>query len=246
MKKLLGITTVIAFLPVMLFADLVNITVHDGKYSGTGWWGYHEDNEVEPNCVPDQNWDLEGFFLDDNSNELTMVGGYDFEKGYGGFSPGDIFIDADPDQNNGYDFVVQLDFGSDSENPSYTVYALDENSDLEDVYYGQNAGSNPWKCNVTDEDVVAEGNFSFTTVSGDNIYNVKGDADDDGHYVVGGIDLSFLGTAEFEVHYTMECGNDNLMGSGAISVPEPGTFSLLAMGSLCLFGFWALRRKKEE
>ncbi len=61
----------------------VNITINDdvngngGWYQGTGQG--QEDQEVEPNCVGGQEWDLEGFFL--NEKTLTMVGGFDFANG---------------------------------------------------------------------------------------------------------------------------------------------------------------------
>ncbi len=251
MKKLVGLTIIVAFLPAILFADLINITIPDinDEYGSTYSWykdvknGYvTDDNEVEYNCVPDQNWDLEGFFLDNSNNELSMVGGYNFEIGYGGFDPGDIFIDVD---GGSYDYALVLDFGT----STYDVYSIDGTASLEKVYFGQNNASNPWKYTSGGEAVTEDIAFSyddFETASGENIYDVKGDSNDDGHYVVSGIDLSFLGTTDFMVHYTMECGNDNLMGRGSISVPEPGTLSLLTMGSLCLIGFWALRRKKED
>ena len=66
-----------------------NITIWDGVSSSSDWHGIQEDQEVEPGCIPGQLWDLEGFFLD--GTMLTMVGGFDFENGYGGYQSGDIF-----------------------------------------------------------------------------------------------------------------------------------------------------------
>ena len=40
-----------------------NITIYDGMGIGTGWYGAQEDQEVEPNNLQNQSWDLEGFFL---------------------------------------------------------------------------------------------------------------------------------------------------------------------------------------
>ena len=57
-----------------------NITIWDKEGSGSGWYGTQEDQEVTPNCVTGQVWDLEGFFLKDH--KLTVVGGFDFKNGY--------------------------------------------------------------------------------------------------------------------------------------------------------------------
>lgn len=258
MKKLYGLAFILAVFPIAVFADLTPITIDDdvqedvswGSYKQKAWWNTtNEDNEVEPKCVADQNWDLEGFYQD--GNELTMIGGYNFENGYQSEMPGDIFIDVD---GGDYDYVVKMDFGDPNidGDETYMIYALDENSQLNDVHYSQNNNSYPWTCNINGEKEVDGGEFDFDLLSGAELdaelgIKLNGDAGDDGHYVVEGIDLSFLNGAEFTVHYTMQCGNDNLMGFGkTVSLPEPGTFSLLSMGTLCMIGFWGLRRKKEE
>ena len=56
----------------------VDITIFDQMSSGTGWWGQQENNEVEPGCVGGQQWDLEGFYLDQDTAMLYMIGGYNF------------------------------------------------------------------------------------------------------------------------------------------------------------------------
>jgi len=54
-----------------------------------------EDQEVEPYAAPSQSFDLEGMYLT-NAGILSLVGGYDFANGAGGYLSGDIFIDIDP------------------------------------------------------------------------------------------------------------------------------------------------------
>ncbi|MCC6694571.1 MAG: PEP-CTERM sorting domain-containing protein [Candidatus Hydrogenedentes bacterium] len=54
-----------------------------------------EDQEVEPSAAPGQSFDLEGVYLTD-AGILSLVGGYDFANGVGGYLSGDIFIDIDP------------------------------------------------------------------------------------------------------------------------------------------------------
>jgi hypothetical protein len=54
----------------------------------------------------------------------------------------------------------------------------------------------------------------------------------DKHYVVSGFDLGFIGPGhetDFVAHFTMECGNDLLVGQAA-TVPEPATLLGLGIG----------------
>jgi len=62
------------------YAD--NITIYDGSgYTGVGTGG--EDRETEPGMVNSQVWDLEAFYQ--QSNSLTMVGGFNFRNGVIGY-----------------------------------------------------------------------------------------------------------------------------------------------------------------
>jgi hypothetical protein len=233
-----------------------NITISDKNYntSGNAWYTNHEDNEVEPGMASSQGWDLEGFFL--KGTTLSMVGGYDFVNGKQNLFSGDIFLDVDGNavygdiHNNrtkgnkvvndtfGYDYVLDLDFT----NFSYTVYELDSDSTTITSYEKDNQGSNPWRYNGGGEQIGETRSFGYAT----NLSNAAVGFAGGSHNVVTGLDLSFLGSdANFTAHFTMECGNDNLMGTGAtppVATPEPGTLALLGVGVLGLVG---LSRRKR-
>lgn len=240
-----------------------NITIRDNNStssssSNTWYSNLNEDQEVEPNCSTGQYWDLEGFFL--NGTQLSMVGGYDFKKGYDGTTGGDIFIGprnlttygidnySTPDINGnneqsnifGYTYAIRLDFVT----MSYTVYSLNANSKLSTGFYRQNDEANPWQTRDYSNPLpYASGEFSYDTNQSDAQigYGITGDS----HNVISGLDLSFLGSGqEFTAHYTMSCGNDNLMGQGK-TVPEPASLFLLGTGLFGLAAGTRMRRVKK-
>jgi len=225
-----------------------------------------EDQEVEPNSAIGQMWDLEGFFL--KGNLLSIVGGFDFVNGYGGFKSGDVFLDvSDPkdarfgaikegvnkkynsvDNKYGYDYVVDLDF----EYYKYDVYAIDKNSEVVTPFFASNQGSGPWQYNKLKEDgtnnngaLIVSGSFSIKKDLSDSDTGFLGDKNNIySHNSLEGIDLGFLGAdKDFIAHFTMGCGNDNLMGAWKTEpapVPEPATMTLLGLG---LLGFVRARKK---
>ena len=242
-----------------------NITIYDGTEDSThtGTNIGREDGETEPGMVNSQAWDLEGFFQ--KGNELSMVGGYNFVTGEGLFESGDIFLSIDDtfgsgaapsgfvasngnweeESNFGYEYVIDLNF-SDLNNLTYEVLKLDPTDTTLTAWYPANEndtpGSNPWRY-VSGGEQVENGTGTFEFFSG--LTNADTGFLGGSHYALTGFDLSFLGIeAEFYSHFTMGCGNDNLLGQGTTApVPEPATMLLFGTGLVGLAG--AYRRKKK-
>lgn len=204
--------------------------------------------------VNSQAWDLEGFYLD--GTKLTVVGGFDFIKGVDGYdgdgndpdyTSGDLFFDTTGDVTygvdgnnivNGYDIVLDLDFSS----STFNAYNLTTGSgSLIDVASFNSLGSSPWKYEPgTNEETLLTGDFEYFDFNNLD-YSPLG--------LLGGSHNAFtidigslsLGT-KFTSHFTMGCGNDNLMGQSA-PVPEPATMLLFGTGLVGLAG--AYRKKKK-
>jgi len=252
-KRILAVG--LAMVLVMGSAYAANITIPDESSSGTGWYGPQEDQEVEVGNLTGQCWDLEAFYL--TGTTMTMVGGYNFVEGAQGClgsRPGDIFIDINgnaqygagahapqnyyPNQTVndtfGYDFVVDMDFI----NMTYQVYDIRNAGSslaiLQTVSGSSNDESNPWRYVSGGTQVGNAGQIGYSgglsnSAAQQQGYNVTG-----GTHYAASIDLGwlipFLTNGSFTSHYTMECGNDNLMGHGQMPVAEPSTLILGCMG----------------
>lgn len=219
-----------------------DITIWDGVGAGGG--PAYESREVEPGCIDAPQWYLESFDL--TGTTLTLTGGWNFLGGYDRNASGDIFIDVDgavsygedlfsgsgngnlPDSNvYGYDYVIHfVNRGDQSIGAEYEVYQLGANATLLTPYYRQNDASGPWVYNSGGEPINVEGFvYAPDRLNGDP-YSIS-------------VDVGFLGAdvsgALFK--FTMECGNDNMIGQNRTTVPDGGvTAMLLGTGLIGLAG----------
>lgn len=241
-------------------ASALDITLqNDGQVSGTGWYGAHENNETEPGTQTGQRWDLENLFL--NGNQLTLRGGFDYLNGVNvgtrTIRQGDFLIDINGDAvtpwtsasgpNNlnstfHYDYAIHFDLTGNT--LQYRILDLNSGSTF-DVVTDIHA-SNPWR--VSD-------NSSIDGSSSTGIATVTGFSDAEGaHYdltvdlALGGYDdlIDALATSGGLVHYSIECGNDVILGkinpsNTGIGVADGGM--TLALLGVTLSGLAFYRRK---
>ncbi len=238
-------------------AFATDITIFDkvagNNFGSDSRAGIQEDNETEPGTISNQSWDLEAIYL--NGKSLSIIGGFNFQAGNSGQNSGDIFIDVNGNATWGtdvysgssdglftvsnstykYDYVIHFTgrtfngAGTDANqglaNLNYKVYSLTESTTQLTAYYRINDEANPftWASGGTE---VASGTATQTDLGTANYNGLTGGQ----RYALGGLDLSFLSDAELSgalFKFTMECGNDNIVGR----VPDGGaTVCLMGLG----------------
>lgn len=154
LKKQYGWSFLVAFVATTAVVSARDITIFDRQTGAPGWYSgdsdlelhpvppsypspalqsVREDDETEPGTIATQAWDFEA--IDLRGTTLTIVGGYQWNKGTAGLSsttslmndpgyyyPGDIFIDVDgfPNPaspggpfaavaNPGFDYAITFD-----------------------------------------------------------------------------------------------------------------------------------------
>ncbi|MGI6459965.1 MAG: PEP-CTERM sorting domain-containing protein [Candidatus Hydrogenedentales bacterium] len=153
----------------------------------------------------------------------------------------------------GYDYVLAFDGALDGDgNPMYTAYKLDAEDATLLVYYNANDHANPWRYDSGGEEVHSGSFQYFTNLPDTDFPTFTDDTFQTLSHLQGGwhnavqVDLTWLwdevrqydpewgGTVI--THFTMECGNDNLMGQGilpydpGVVIPEPASITLMGLG----------------
>lgn len=217
-----------------------------------------EDGEVSPG-IGGQNYDIEAMYavVDGDTLFFALVTGFD-QGGEAGdilaphYDGGDIFFNFGGAA--GYNYAVRItEADSVSSTGIGNVYSGDfspsGNSYLntDDVMTPQHQVANPWRV-----DDAAVGGLGVTLVGTTTIaYNNDASAADHNVYEFA-LDLTALGltgadvgSQGFNVHWTMECGNDYMDWAAPgqlIVIPEPATMTLLGLG---LVGI-AMRAKRRS
>lgn len=174
---------------------------------------------------------------------------------------GSTALTTSPVNNSfGYDYVVHFNYNlTDPLSTTYSVYSIDSSSQV--LLPTDVPGSSPWRYSsggqeiLSNQSIAGFGLLDSLTVSQLTTFGsgtgtqpaqgLQGYQGNNDHYFMG-VDLSFLpGDQVMTIHYTFECGNDNLMGSAtSASVPDYSSSGALLLGSLSLLGLVRRQRRK--
>ncbi len=263
MKKILGILICATFFSA--YSTPINIT--STALGGTS------DDQVSPGCETGNIWDLESTLLDGTQLSIVasynLKTGQNASVYNAGawrtmnFYTGDIFIDINGDAkifsnpavgdqvystfqniNVKYDYAIDMDFT----NNTYKVIQLNDNSLLSNVYWDNyNSQGNP--CQYVSGGTQIGGTYSlgYQTGLSDNaaLGYTSWEATTQHNKLT--VDLANLGLTDgqqFTSHLAISCGNDVAVGKGTISVPEPGSLSMVLIGLLSLAGFAVSKKRK--
>jgi len=235
-KSLLAVSGLV--LAATIGATPINITQNVGyKTVGGSLVSMVEDGNVDFGSNNYQEFDLEAFYYDKATSELSMISGFNvFSSHSENVTLGDIFIDIKGTSSE-WDYAVVFNRGAKKFiDNSYAIVNISggfTDIGLLNRYDGQpvtditdindHSQALPFAVNVSD--ITYDKSFTYTP-SGSS-------------YIMSGIDLSDIissGTS-FSVHLTESCGNDLMTGN----VPEPAILSLLGIGFV---GLAFYRRRK--
>lgn len=243
------------------------VTVYDGKGTGTGLQGAQEFHETEPGTLTDAFWDIGGLFVKTGTQTLYAVTAFNAQTGPsyngGNFPTGDLFIKIGsapqlvttginsvlPNSTYGtYTFVVGTGVAGSTWSGATMgqVLSLVDNSQLRTAtdnypYGGAVDGSNPWTY-VSGGTSLTPTSVTFGALNNTLLGQGVGTAQMlSEHYNFVSYDLSFLSPTQWEManfQLTYMCGNDDVHGK----VPIPPTALLLGSGLLGLAGLRRFRK----